>query len=185
MLVMMQASRRIDMEDPTNILYIRIAYCTAMAVSFLIYQYARAKIVAKNDLTTMKYVEPTSPFSSEALEKNQKEKFNVTTVKDYDLKEIDSAIKSIYTGMMMMGFMHLYMGYVNPLFMQIISPVKSALEHNEVKIHVFGKAATGDLKRPFKAQSMFGGLGQQPGPQEDKKSVEKAEKAGNGGIKAE
>ncbi|KAL3233796.1 SRP-independent targeting protein 3 [Nakaseomyces bracarensis] len=182
MLVMMQVSRRIDMEDPTNILYIRIAYCTSMVLSFLIYQYARSKIVAKNDLTTMKYVEPTSPFSGEALEKNQKEKFNVTTVKDYDLKEIDGAIKSIYTGVMMMGFMHFYMGYVNPLFMQSISPIKSALEHNEVKIHVFNKPATGDLKRPFKAASLFGGFGQQPAAQEDKKSIEKAERAGNGGV---
>ena len=81
----------------------------------------------------MKYVEPGNAMSGEG------EKLQVTTVRDYDLKEIDSAIKSIYTGMAMMGFMHLYLKYTNPLFMQSISPVKSALEHNEVKIHLFGK----------------------------------------------
>lgn len=184
MLVMMQISRRIDMEDETNILYIRIAYVASIAIAYVVYQYTRSKVVAKNDLTTLKYVEQTSPFSAEALEKSQKEKFNVTTVRDYDLKELDSAIKSIYTGVLMMGFMHFYMGYVNPLFMQSISPVKSALEHNVVKIHLFNKPAVGDLKRPFVAPSLFGGSAKNSTPTE---AVEKAEKAGNGGagIKAE
>lgn len=62
--------------------------------------------------------------------------------------------------------------------------MKSALEHNEVKIHLFGKPATGDLKRPFKAPSLFGGMGQ-TGPKTDKKSIEEAERAGNAGVKAE
>ena len=80
--------------------------------------------------------------------------------------------------------MHFYMGYVNPLFMQSISPVKSALEHNVVKIHLFNKPAVGDLKRPFVAPSLFGGSAKNSTPAE---AVEKAEKAGNGGagIKAE
>lgn len=178
MLVMMQLSRRIDMEDPTIIMYIRILYCSSIGISWIIYQMARKRIVAKNDMTTMKYVEPGNAMSGEG------EKLQVTTVRDYDLKEIDSAIKSIYTGMAMMGFMHLYLKYTNPLFMQSISPVKSALEHNEVKIHLFGKPATGDLKRPFKAPSLFGGMGQ-TGPKTDKKSIEEAERAGNAGVKAE
>ncbi|CAI4059837.1 hypothetical protein SUVZ_04G3200 [Saccharomyces uvarum] len=178
MLVMMQLSRRLDMEDPTIIMYIRILYCSSIAISWMVYQMARKRIVAKNDMTTMKYVVPGNSMSGEG------EKLEVTTVKDYDLKEIDSAIKSIYTGMAMMGFMHLYLQYTNPLFMQSISPVKGALEHNEVKIHLFGKPATGDLKRPFKAASLFGGMGQS-GPKTDKKSIEEAERAGNSGVKAE
>ena len=46
----------------------------------------------------------------------------------------------------MMSFMHLYMKYTNPLFMQSISSLKSALESNIVKIHLFGVPASGDLK---------------------------------------
>ncbi|SCU82118.1 LADA_0C03114g1_1 [Lachancea dasiensis] len=180
MLVMMQVSRRLDMEDPTIVLYVRIAYATSVALAWTVYQLARNKIVKKNDLTTMKYVAPANAMAGETEGKLQ-----VTTVRDYDLQEVDSAIKSIYTGLAMMGFMHLYMKYTNPLLMQSISPIKSALEHNEVKIHLFGKPAAGDLKRPFKAPSLFGGLGGAPEAKTDKKSIEEAEKAGHGGVKAE
>ncbi|QLL31361.1 hypothetical protein HG536_0B02240 [Torulaspora globosa] len=179
MLVMMQLARRIDMEDEKNIMYIRIAYGTSVGLAWIVYQLVRRIIVSKNDLTTLKYVTPASPMSGEG------EKLEVTTVRDYDLKEIDSSIKSIYTGLAMMGFMHFYMHYTNPLFMQAISPIKSALESNEVKIHLFGKAASGDLKRPFAAPSLFGGFGGNNGPKTDKKSIEEAERAGTGGVKAE
>lgn len=179
MVVMMQLARRIDMEDEKNIMYIRIAYGASVGLAWIIYQLVRKSIVAKNDLTTLKYVTPASPMSGEG------EKLEVTTVRDYDLKEIDSAIKSIYTGLAMMGFMHFYMHYTNPLFMQCISPIKTALESNEVKIHLFGKPASGDLKRPFKVASMFGGFGGNNGPKTDKKSIEEAERAGTGGVKTE
>lgn len=177
MLVMMQLARRVDMEDETNIMYIRTAYVASVALSWFIYQLARRAIVTKNDLTTLKYVKPANPMKGEA------EQLEVTTVRDYDLVEIDGAIKSIYTGLAMMGFMHLYLKYTNPLFMQMISPIKSALEHNEVKIHLFGAVPVGDLKRPFSAPSMFGAKPQ--GPKTDKKSVEAAERAGQGGDKRE
>lgn len=180
MLIMMQISRRLDMEDPTIVLYIRIAYVASVAITWGIYQAARAKIVKKNDLTTLKFVTPANPLGGQT-----EEKLEVTTVRDYDLQQIDSAIKSIYTGLAMMGFMHLYMKYTNPLFMQTVSPIKGALEHNEVQIHLFNKAATGDLKRPFKTPSMFGGMTGGSDAKIDKKSIETAEKAGNGGVKAE
>ncbi|EDO17007.1 hypothetical protein Kpol_1065p22 [Vanderwaltozyma polyspora DSM 70294] len=179
MLVMMQISRRLDMENETTIFYIRILYCSSVAIAWIIYYVTRVKIVQKNDLTTLKYVVPANPMSNEG------EKLETTTVKDYDLKQIDSSIKSIYSGIAMMGFMHFYMKYTNPLFMQSISPVKSALESNLVKIHIFNKPAVGDLKRPFKAPSMFGGFGGSNDNKTDKKTIEEAEKAGLGGVKAE
>lgn len=80
-----------------------------------------------------------------------------------------------------MAFMHLYMKYTNPLLMQSILPFKSALEQNIVQIHVLGKAASGDLKRPFKAASMFGVPA--GGAQTDKKSISEAETSGTGGVK--
>lgn len=58
----------------------------------------------------------------------------------------------------MMAFLHLYMRYTQPLFVQAIMGLKSLYESNEVKIHVLGRASEGDLKRPFKAAGgMFGG----------------------------
>jgi hypothetical protein len=66
--------------------------------------------------------------------------------------------------------------------------VKTALESKLVQIHVFGKPASGDLKRPWKAAGGFmqaatgGAMGE---VKSDKKSIEEAEKAGRGGAKEE
>lgn len=180
MLIMMQVSRRLDLENPDILFYVRVAYIGCQVIAFAVYLLTKYKINKKNDLTTLKYVEPANPMSGETGPKAV-----VTTVKEYDLKQVDAQIKSIFTSLAMMGFMHIYMKYTNPLVMQSVSGVKSALESNIVKIHLFGVPATGDLKRPFKAapgllQALQGG---NQDIKTDKHSVEAAEISGAGGIK--
>lgn len=181
MLIMMQVLRRIDLENPDILFYVRIGYVACQLTVFAICFYVKWQINKKNDLTTMKYVEPANPMLGQTDAKAV-----VTTVKDYDMKQIDSQIKSIFTSLAMMGFMHVYMKYTNPLVMQSVSSVKSAMETNIVKIHLWGKPALGDLKRPFKAAPGF--LSALQGASDiktDKASVEEAETAGTGGIKEE
>ncbi|GME84822.1 unnamed protein product [Ambrosiozyma monospora] len=181
MLVMMQVSRKLDFEDPNILLGVRIAYGVGTTLTLLIYLFVRQTIIAKNDLNTLKYLQPPNAMAGET-----EAKLVTTTVKDYDLQQIHQAIKGVFTGLAMMGFMHLYMGYANPLVMQSISPVKSALESNLVKIHLYGSKATGDLKRPFKAPEGFlSALNGASSAKTDKASIEKAETAGAGGIKEE
>lgn len=130
-------------------------------------------------MTTLKYVEPAPMGSTE------EPKLVTTTINAYDNQQLRNLVRAQVMGVGMMGFMHLYMRYTNPLIVQSIIPIKSALEANLTKIHVWGKPASGDLKRPFKAG---GGLmaGLQSGPaQSDKKAVEEAERAGRGGAKEE
>ncbi|EGW33797.1 uncharacterized protein SPAPADRAFT_59151 [Spathaspora passalidarum NRRL Y-27907] len=179
MLVMMQLAKRLDFEDPDVLFYTRAAYVSCQLVAFAIYFIVRAKINAKNDLTTLKYVEPANPLSGDA-----EPKAVVTTVKEYDLQQVNTQVKGMFTGLAMMAFMHLYMKYTNPLFMQLISTVKSALESNIVKIHLFGAPASGDLKRPFKAAPGFmDALTGAGAVKTDKQSIEEAEVSGAGGIK--
>jgi hypothetical protein len=45
----------------------------------------------------------------------------------------------------------LYYRYTQPLFMQALMGVKGIYDAKPVQIHLFGKPAEGDLKRPFKA----------------------------------
>lgn len=56
-----------------------------------------------------------------------------------------------------------------------------------MQVHLFGKPAIGDLKRPWKAggfmQGMTGAGGAEP--KTDKRSIEEAEKSGRGGVKQE
>ena len=59
----------------------------------------------------------------------------------------------------MMTFLHLYLKYTQPLFVQAIMAFKSLYEAKTVKIHILGQNADGDLKRPFKSGAgMFGGV---------------------------
>jgi Phosphate transport (Pho88) len=101
-------------------------------------------------------------------------------------------VKGVYTSMAMMAFLHLYLKYSQPLFVQAIMAFKSLYEAKIVKIHVLGRAADGDLKRPFKSgPGLFGGactsssltlsimtpfVAASPDPQTDKAAIEEAEK---------
>ena len=133
-------------------------------------------------MTTLKYVEP-APMGSQ-----DDPKLVTTTIHAYDRAQLQTALKGQLMGIAIMGFMHLYLKYTNPLLVQSILPIKGALEGNLAKIHVFNKPANGELKRPWKQQGGLMGALQQGGQGEvktDKASVEAAERAGRGGAKEE
>lgn len=130
------------------------------------------------DLTMLKYVEPAPMGSSE------EPKLVTTTIQEYDSSQLKSLFKSQLMGVGMMGVMHLYFKYTNPLLIQSIIPLKGAFEGNLVKIHLFGQPAAGDLKRPWKAAGGLMGMGQGE-VKSDKASIEAAEKSGRGGAKEE
>ena len=110
-----------------------------------------------------------------------------TTVQAYDKQQLRGLYKAQLMGVGMMAVMHLYFKYTNPLVIQSIIPLKGAFEGNLVKVHLLGKPATGDLKRPWKANTGMMGAFQQGGGEikTDKKSIEAAERAGRGGAKEE
>ncbi|ADV21093.1 inorganic phosphate transporter pho88 [Cryptococcus gattii Ru294] len=171
----MQVARRIPMDDPQVVNYLRIAYATAQLLSLAIYYYITLQIRKKNDLTVLKYVNPASPMNPDA-----KPELVQTTVKDYDLAETGKAIRSLLISVAIMTFLHGYMKYTQPLFIQSIMGLKGALESNPAKLHLWNKKAEGDLARPFKASGgMFESLtGKATGPQTDAASIKEAEKAG-------
>jgi hypothetical protein len=130
------------------------------------------------DTTLLKYVEP-APLGS-----TEEPKTVVTTNHAYDTQQVRNAFRGQAMGLFMtLGVMHLYFKYTNPLLIQSVLPVKAAFESNLAKVYLFGKPATGDLKRPWKQSGPFG-MGQGD-LKTDKKSVEAAEKSGRGGVKEE
>lgn len=174
MLVMMQVSRRIDVENPTTVNVIRALYLVSCSTILLLFFYTRNVINQKKDMSTLKYMSTPPAFSGE------EGKFITTTVHQYDLEQVDGAIKGVFQGMLFMAFMHLYMKYTPPLLMQSVMPLKNAFENKVVQLNVFGKEAKGDLSRPFKQASF---LSQIMGEEPDKKTIEAAEVAGKGGVK--
>jgi hypothetical protein len=131
-------------------------------------------------MTVIKYVEPAPMGSAE------EPKSVTTTIYAYDTQQLRSLFKAQLMGIGMMGVMHIYFKYTNPLVIQSIIPVKGAFEGNLIKIHLFGKPASGELKRPWKTNTGLMGAMQGGGEiKTDKKSVEAAERAGRGGAKEE
>ncbi|KAI4274770.1 MAG: hypothetical protein LQ337_003677 [Flavoplaca oasis] len=174
-----QVSKKIPFDDPQVLLGVRILYIVTNIIIAGVYLYLQSKINAKKDLTTLKYVEPAPMGSAD------EPKLITTTVHSYDLQQVRALWKSQLMGVGMMGVMHLYFKYTNPLLIQSIIPLKGAFEGNLVKIHLFGQPAIGDLKRPWKAAGGLMGMGGQGEPKADKKSIEQAERAGSGGVKEE
>jgi hypothetical protein len=204
-LVMMQVSKKIPFEDPNVLMGVRALYIVSNLLIAGIYFYTKMQIDKKRgthkiynqvarvantralltshfpDMTVLKYVEP-SPMGS-----TEEPKVVTTTVHAYDQANLRGLFKSQLMGVGMMGVMHLYFQYTNPLLIQSIIPFKGALEGNLVKVHIFGQPAAGELKRPWKAAAGFGGMmgGGNADLKTDKKSIELAEKAGRGGAKEE
>ncbi|THH03208.1 hypothetical protein EW145_g6440 [Phellinidium pouzarii] len=166
----MQLARKINFEDPEVLTYVRVGYVSVQLIVLAVYYYISMKIKQKNDQTVLKYVEPASPMSQEPSGN-----LVTTTVRDYDLGEVSKLVRSVYMGLAMMGFLHVYMKFTQPLFIQGLMGLKSLYDAKPVAIYIFGKPAEGDLKRPFKiGPSMFGGAGGDP--QTDKAAIDEAEK---------
>ncbi|KAK7921414.1 phosphate transporter protein [Apiospora marii] len=176
----MQIAKKIPFDDPNVLNMCRALYIVSNLIIAGLYLWVQMKVNSKKDMTTLKYVEPAPMGSTE------EPKLVTTTIHAYDSAQVKTSFRSQMMGVAMMAGMHLYMKYTNPLIIQSIIPLKTALESNIVKIHILGHPASGDLKRPFKAASgLMGGLQQQGPPQSDKKAVEAAERAGRGGAKEE
>ncbi|KAJ9108781.1 hypothetical protein QFC21_000101 [Naganishia friedmannii] len=169
----MQVAKRLPLTDEDFIVKLRIGYVSAQVLSLAIYFFIMQKIKKKNDLTTIKYVQPASPMSQE------KGGLVTTTVKDYDLAETGKLMRGLFIGIAFMGFLHVYMGYTQPLFIQAIMTVKGVFESKPAMLHLFNKKAEGDLSRPFKTgggllESLTGNTA--GGVQTDAASIKEAEK---------
>ncbi|KAJ5765213.1 Phosphate transporter (Pho88) [Penicillium odoratum] len=175
-LVMMQLAKKVPFENPDVLMAVRGLYLLSNLIILAINLYTQFKINQKKDMTTLKYVEPATMGTGE------EGKPVTTTNMDYDKGQVRQMFRTQLMGVGMMAVMHFYMKYTNPLLIQSIIPLKGAFESNLVKIHVFGKPATGDLARPFKNAGGFMSQGQ---PKSDKASIENAEKNYRGGVKEE
>jgi len=60
-------------------------------------------------------------------------------------------------GLAMMLFLHFYMKFTQPLFIQGLMGLKGIFEAKPVALYIFNKPAEGDLKRPFKQPPGFFG----------------------------
>ncbi|KAI9323221.1 inorganic phosphate transporter [Dichotomocladium elegans] len=151
MLVTMQLSKRINWDDPNSLLYARIAYYGAQVLVTILAYLLILYIKKRNDTTPLRYVPPAGPQGGAPEEVN-------TTNCEYDIAQVRQFIKQNGTSIIMISAMHWYFNFTQPLVMQSIVPLKNLLTHKVALIYLWGDAAEGDLKRPFKAESPFAAL---------------------------
>ncbi|CAG8579572.1 inorganic phosphate transporter Pho88 [Gigaspora rosea] len=174
-LFVVQVARKLDLENPENIIYVRSGYIGVQTLILSICYYLATIIKKKNDTTALEYVEPAKRLTDEPS------KHVETTNRDYDLGKLQELLKQTVIGIGFMMVLHLWFEFTQPLFIQSLLPLKITYENPLVQIHLLGKPAEGDLKRPFKTAGLFGNLVDSQQPQTDKTSIKKAKKASNSG----
>lgn len=76
-----------------------------------------------------------------------------TTNSDYDQADLQKFITTTATSLAVISVLHWQFNINQPLLVQSIMPLKNFLISKPVIIHVWGDAAEGDLKRPWKADA--------------------------------
>lgn len=95
-----------------------------------------------------------------------------TTVQEYDISQVKSLLTQTLLAIGIIGFMHFRLGYMRPLLLQSVLGLRSVYSVPLFQVHVLGKAATGQLARPWK-NPMAGN--QTPSTPKELKAKEKKE----------
>uniref|UniRef100_A0A7S4R7I3 Inorganic phosphate transporter n=2 Tax=Alexandrium monilatum TaxID=311494 RepID=A0A7S4R7I3_9DINO len=75
---------------------------------------------------------------------------------EYDISKLTEQLQQLVVGCCILGFIHLKWGYVLPLALQSLSTPLQLVDSPLVQIHLRGRPARGNLKRPFPMVSPFG-----------------------------
>ncbi|KAJ1981562.1 phosphate transporter (Pho88) [Dimargaris xerosporica] len=145
---LVQLAKHLDLEAPERIGYIRLGFAVANLCIFAMCLYLRRVIQQTNDQTPLKYNEPAGLGNPEP-------KVVETTNRDYDLQEVKKQINSTLMTMALLGFLHYKWGFVQPLFLQSILPLKTFFTSNLVQVHAYKQAAVDRLQRPWRPENPF------------------------------
>ncbi|KXN70770.1 hypothetical protein CONCODRAFT_78686 [Conidiobolus coronatus NRRL 28638] len=126
-------------------------YLTSNLIYYGILYNVYQKIQSKNDETELTYVENPPMFSENSPVTI------ISTYTEYDTDELYKFIKTSFMSLAMVTFLHLRMGYIQPLFIQSLMPFKSLYSHPLIQIYVRKVPDNLDLRRPFKTSTPFSG----------------------------
>ncbi|KAF9407448.1 hypothetical protein BGZ94_002685 [Podila epigama] len=170
----MQITNRLDLEDTKTKQLILGCYVAAQLIVLAISYIIERQITKKKDTTVLKYLDQPKPMSGE------EPKLITTTHMAYDLEQNAQARKQALISLGLMVFLNYQFGVIRPLVVQSILPIKNALSSKFAQVHLLGKAAEGDLRRPWKADNPFAalsGANTEQNEAAEKAAIKKAEKA--------
>lgn len=147
-----QLLRFVDLTSPRTILLLRGGYLASQMLLLLLWTYIRSLALKAGgkekkkgaSVETVEVEEAASPFSGQPARKTK------MTVAEYDVLEARKQMQQVVVGTLILMALHFWFGMVQALVLQIILPWKTLLTQPLVQIYLFGFAAEGPLKRPFK-----------------------------------
>jgi len=152
-LIGMQFINKIDLENPTNKMYLFIAYGTAQLLTVCAATLIYFRIKQKNEKELIHIKNGGIMEKAQAaVDKDADENEIITqTVMEYDLSKCKQMFSNVAITVALSGFLYYKFQIIKPLAIQSIFAIKNLLEQPLVSIHILGKPATGSLARPFKS----------------------------------
>lgn len=142
-MIIVMGLQKINLEEMGIVPHIRIAFATTIVAlcALLYHTYNKcANGPQKDDRVKVKAQEQ---FGNEVAPATE------CSVAEYDQGKIMDLVKQVCIGAAVCSGIHYKWEYAVPLVMQCIMTPMTVFESPVIQIHVLGKAAEGDLSRPF------------------------------------
>ncbi|KAI4292446.1 hypothetical protein PAPHI01_1720 [Pancytospora philotis] len=145
-LIAMQISKRSAVTGPSFVMAARACFAAAILLRMAIGFYMRRRILAQNDRTVFKHrAEPSlfNPTESEEVD---------TTVAEYDLNELNKALRSMLIQGLVITVLHFKWHALQPLIIHAMGFVRCLLFSPLYRAHIYGMK----MLRPFDQNTLFG-----------------------------
>ncbi|KAI5169571.1 hypothetical protein PAEPH01_0823 [Pancytospora epiphaga] len=151
-IIAMQFGKNPIMTDPRAINALRIAFGLSIIFQFAASLYIWKRIMAKNDQNLLKYKPEASLFSTG----NEGE--IETTVRNYDISEINKTLKALAFQTVALLAVHAKWNVTQPLFIQSFGFLRQVFFSPLYRAYIYGMK----IARPYEDNMLFEGSSQEP-----------------------
>eukprot|EP00929_Paragymnodinium_shiwhaense_P014317 TRINITY_DN122223_c0_g1_i1.p1 TRINITY_DN122223_c0_g1~~TRINITY_DN122223_c0_g1_i1.p1 ORF type:complete len:191 (-),score=42.29 TRINITY_DN122223_c0_g1_i1:46-618(-) len=168
--------QKVNLEELGLLPHVQAAFIVGQAVCAGLLLMIRSKIVALKDSGEKVHVPPLKSMGVEV------KPASIMTVSEYDDSKWKEQLQQQCMGALIGYGIFLQWGYILPMAMQVVMAPMNLVESPLGKVHLMGKAARGDLVRPWPQPNPFGLAGMSQGQtakerkQEAKKAVKEKKK---------
>lgn len=141
-----QVARFLDVTNPLVLWSVRGAYTLATLVFYSILFYCHREILRQDDQKEISYVEKPSMLADDGTGPVT----IITTHCEYDSDELKKFARNSFMSVAISVFLHFKFGYLQPIFIQSVMPLKNLVSNPIVRIHLLKHPVEGALRRPFK-----------------------------------
>ncbi|KAJ9078758.1 phosphate transporter (Pho88) [Entomophthora muscae] len=144
-----QVARFLDVSNPAILWSVRAIYALTTSAFYFILFYCHKEIIRQNDSKEISYVEKPSML----VDEGNGAVTIIATHCEYDSDELKKFARNSFLSVAISVFLHFKFGYLQPIFIQSVMPLKNLMSNPIVRIHLLKHPAEGVLRRPFKVST--------------------------------